>query len=130
MVILDTHALYWWVNQTPGKLMAGHISAIETADSLAISAFSCWEMAWLVKHDRIELKIPVAAWLDEVERGGIRVLPVTRPIATRAVDLAEHHKDPADRIIIATAVEHQAHLVSVDERFPLYEELGALLVSR
>jgi len=128
MLILDTHALFWWVNQTPGKLSAKQIAATETADLLEISAITCWEMAWLVKHDRIALKMPVAAWLDEVERSGIRVLPVTRPIALRAVELAEHHKDPADRIIIATAVEHQARLVSVDERFPLYQELAGLLV--
>jgi len=47
------------------------------------------------------------------------VLPVSRSIAERAVSLPEHHKDPVDRIIIATAVEHQAQLLSVDERFQI-----------
>lgn len=128
MVLLDTHALYWWVNQTPAKLTSSQIVAIETADSLAVSVITCWEMAWLVSHGRITLRLPLAHWLDEVERSGVTVIPVSRPIALLAVSLPEHHKDPADRLIIATALEFGARLVSVDERFPDYQELTGLLV--
>lgn len=88
----------------------------------------CWEMVWLVEHGRIALQLPVSDWLSQVEASGVAVISVSRAIATRAVLLPEHHKDPVDRIIIATAVEHQAQLVSVDERFPDYQELTGLLV--
>jgi PIN domain nuclease of toxin-antitoxin system len=128
MLILDTHALYWWVNRTPDKLGQQQRDAIETAESLAISAMTCWEMAWLVKHGRIALKLPIADWFDQIEKCGVDVIPVTRAIAERAVCLPEHHKDPADRIIIATALEFQAQLVSVDSRFPTYQELTGLLL--
>jgi len=129
MLILDTHALYWWVNQTADKLGKHHIDAIESADRLAISAMTCWELAWLVSHGRIDLKISIASWLDQVEESGVAVIPVTRAIALRAVALPELHKDPADRIIIATAIEHKARLVSVDRRFPDYLDLNELLVA-
>lgn len=89
---------------------------------------TCWEMAWLVEHGRIVLQLPVSNWLDQVEANGVVIIPVSRSIAERAVALPEHHKDPVDRIIIATAVEHQAQLVSVDGRFPAYHELAGLLV--
>lgn len=128
MLLLDTHALYWWVNQTPGRLGERHLAAIELADRLVISAMTCWEMAWLVSHDRIELDIPINAWLDKVTESGIAVIPVSRAIAMRAVTLPEHHKDPVDRLIIATAIEHKATLVSVDTRFPEYVEIKDLLV--
>ncbi len=128
MLILDTHALYWWVNRTPGKLGQQQIDAIETAESLAVSAMTCWEMAWLVRHGRIVLKLPVTDWLNQVEAIGVAVIPVSRTIAECAVALPEHHKDPADRIIIATAIEHQAQLVSIDGQFPAYQELSGLLV--
>ncbi len=128
MLILDTHALYWWANRTPDKLGQQQINAIETAESLAVSAMSCWEMAWLVKRGRIMLKLPVADWLDQIEASGVAIIPVSRTIAERAVLLPEHHKDPVDRIIIATAVEHRAQLVSVDGQFPAYQELAGLLV--
>ena len=128
MHILDTHALYWWVNRTSGKLGERQIDAIETAESLAVSAMTCWEMSWLVEHGRIVLQLPVSDWLDQIEANGVAIIPVSRAIAERAVSLPEHHKDPVDRIIIATAIEHQAQLVSVDGRFPDYQELTGLLV--
>ena len=85
-------------------------------------------MAWLVAHGRIVLKLPVSEWLDQIEANGVAIIPVSRLIAERAVSLPEHHKDPVDRIIIATAVGHRAQLVSVDSRFPAYQELTGLLV--
>ena len=128
MLILDTHALYWWINRTPDKLGQRHIDAIETAESLAVSAMTCWEMAWLVGHGRIVLRLSVSVWLDQVEANGVAIMPVSRSIAERAVTLPEHHKDPVDRIIISTAIEHQAQLLSVDGRFSDYQELSGLLV--
>jgi PIN domain nuclease of toxin-antitoxin system len=128
MLVLDSHALYWWVNRTPGRLGARQIEAIETADRLVVSAMVCWEIAWLVAHGRITLRVPVTDWLDQVEAGGVEVIPVSRVIATRAVSLPEHHKDPVDRIIIATAIEFRAQLVSVDARFEDYMELSEFLV--
>jgi len=128
MLILDTHTLYWWVNRTPDKLGQRQIDAIETANSLAVSSMTCWEMAWLVQHGRIVLKLSVSDWLDQIEANDVAIIPVSRAIAERAVSLPEHHKDPVDRIIIATAVEYQAHLLSVDGRFPDYQELTGLLV--
>jgi PIN domain nuclease of toxin-antitoxin system len=128
MLILDTHALFWWVNRTPEKLTQRQIDAIETAESLAVSAMTCWEMAWLVEHRRIVLQLPISLWLDQVEENGVAIIPVTRSIAERAVSLPEHHRDPADRIIIATAVIHQMQLLSIDGRFTDYQELSGLLV--
>lgn len=101
MLILDTHAIYWWVNRTPNKLEQQQIETIETAESLAVSAMTCWKMAWLVKHGRITLKLPVSEWLDQIEENSVAIIPVSRAIAERAVTLPEHHKDPVDRIIIA-----------------------------
>ncbi len=89
---------------------------------------TCWEMAWLVKHGRIVLQLPVSDWLDQIEANDVAIIPVSRAIAERAVALPEHHKDPVDRIVIATTIEHQAHLLSVDERFPDYQELTGRLV--
>jgi PIN domain nuclease of toxin-antitoxin system len=128
MLILDTHILYWWVNRTSRKLTQQQIDIIETAESLAISAMTCWEMMWLVKHGRIVLQLSVSAWIDQIEASGVSIIPVSRAIAESSVSLPEYHKDPVDRIIIATALEHQAQLLSADERFPDYQELAKLLV--
>jgi PIN domain nuclease of toxin-antitoxin system len=67
-------------------------------------------------------------WLNQIEENSVAIIPVSRAIAERAVMLPEHHKDPVDRIIIATTIEHQAQLLSVDGRFPDYLEFAGLLV--
>lgn len=56
-----------------------------------------------------------------------RFIPVTPQIAVTAVALPEHHKDPQDRIIIATALQYQARLMSFDQQFPKYRESDGLL---
>lgn len=63
------------------------------------------------------------------EGSGVEVLPTDKAIAIRAALLSQHHADPMDRAIIATAAEHQAQLMSMDQKFSLYEELDGLLVS-
>lgn len=129
MLLLDTHALFWWANQTPDKLSRRQTEAIETAATLAVSTMSCWELAWLVAHGRIVLRLSIADWLRAVEQSGVVVLPVSKAIALSAVALPEHHKDPVDRIIIATTLEHDASLVSVDQVFPKYRELEGRLIA-
>jgi PIN domain nuclease of toxin-antitoxin system len=129
MIVLDTHIWHWWVNQIPGKLSSATIALIEQADVVGVSAISCFEMAWLVRHGRIDLDMPFDEWLGQIEAdGSVDFLPVTPWIGARAVALPEHHKDPQDRIIIATALHHRASLISFDAQFPLYQELEGLLI--
>lgn len=131
MIVLDTHIWHWWTNQIKGKLSTATIAMIEEAEEVAVSAISCFEMAWLHTHGRIDLGMSVDAWLSEIEASETVIfLPVTPRIAARAVTLPEHHKDPQDRIIIATALAHQAQLLSVDENFTKYEELAGFLIGR
>jgi len=61
---------------------------------------------------------------------GVESIPVTCEIANRAVMLPEIHRDPADRIIIATALVHDAKLASMDSAFPNYQELQNRLIGK
>lgn len=131
MILLDTHIWHWWINQIPGKLPPAIVDLIENADEVAVSTISCFEMAWLVRHGRIELDIPLDDWFGEVEASrSVRYLPVTADIARGAVALPEHHRDPQDRIIIATAIAEDAQLISFDAIFPTYTELAGRLIGR
>jgi PIN domain nuclease of toxin-antitoxin system len=114
-LLLDTHALHWWASE-PDRLSARAIEAIESADELAVSAISWYELAWLARHDRITVAIPVRSWLDALATD-IRTVPITPAIAATAVELPETFPgDPADRMIYATAVERGWELVSKDRR--------------
>ena len=70
------------------------------------------------------------AWITRIqELTDIEFLNITPEIASLSVELFEHHKDPWDRLIIATALIHDCHLASVDTKFPLYQELNNKLIN-
>ena len=92
---------------------------IGAADVAAVSAISCFEVTWLQSHARIELSCDRKYWFA--------LLPIMPEIPGRAVDLPEHHTDPQDRLIIATALTHEAQLISSDRKFSLYKELAGRL---
>ena len=129
MIILDTHIWLWWVNSDADALGANRKEVIEAADTVAVSAISCFEVAWLERHGRIVLPCDRKFWFAKALQGSrIMLLPITPQIAGMAVDLPEHHSDPQDRIIIATALAHEGQLMSADRKFPLYEELERRLL--
>ncbi len=131
MILLDTHIWHWWVNQIPRKLTQATIKLIEESTEVGVSAISCFEMAWLVRHNRINLGMDFNEWLRQVEQPQIvEFIPVTSWIGVKAVALPEHHKDPQDRIIIATALQYKANLISFDTQFPLYQELDGCLINK
>lgn len=129
MILLDTHVWVRWVDPQANPLSPGILDCIETAEQLAVSAVTCWEVAWLARRGRLQLKLSLLDWLDQTLQGSdVICIPVDRPIAVRAASLPEHHRNPADHFIIATAIERQARLISLDSAFPLYVELAGNLI--
>ncbi len=129
MIILDTHIWLWWVNRDTDKLDQHRLNQITSSDVVAVSAISSFEVAWLVHHGRIELPIGTRDWFEKALDGsGIKLIPVTPEIACKAVELPDHHSDPQDRIIIATALVCQASIMSSDRKFSCYRELEKRLL--
>jgi len=130
MILLDTHIWLRWLLPTeplPKQLVAH----IEQAKAVWVSAMSCWEVVMLVRRRRIELSLPTEQWLKEATIGSnVGILPVTCDISYLTAILPEHHKDPVDRIIIATAIYHDLNLISLDNLFPTYEILANRLIRK
>ena len=85
---------------------------------------------WLIVAVESELSSTPAEWFQgALTNAGIEIFPVTEVIAARAVDLSPVHKDPFDRLIIATALVYGAKLASIDSLFPQYLELDGYLMS-
>ena len=113
VVLLDTHVVHWW-SAEPERVSAPARKALEAADELAVAAISWFELAWMARHERITLNIPIRSWLEGLA-AQVRTLGVTPAIADMAVALpATFPGDPADRLIYATAVEHDLRLVTKD----------------
>lgn len=81
-----------------------------------MAAVSWFELAWLAKHERIVVSLPILSWLERLA-AQLRTLPLTPRIADSAVSLpASFPGDPADRLIYATAIEHGLRLVTKDRK--------------
>ena len=114
-VVLDSHVVHWW-SAEPDRISAAAVKAIAEADELAVADITWFELAWLARHERIVLTIPVASWLGQLATQ-VRTIPVTPAIAATAVALPSSFPgDPADRLIYATAIENGWALVTRDQR--------------
>lgn len=83
----------------------------------------------LTQRGRLQLKLDLQDWLDNALQGSdIICIPIDRNIAMVAANIPEHHRDPADRLIMATTIQLNAQLLSLDSSFPAYSELGGKLV--
>jgi len=130
LILLDTHIWVRWIlNDNPLPQTILDLIEADNTD-LAVSAISTWEVVLLEKRRRVELPLPVNEWLEEALLGsGVQSLPMSSDVAYLAGSLPEHHKDPADRIIIASSIMNDTQLISFDTAFPLYTELKGHLIS-
>jgi len=114
MIVLDTHILIW-LNDDAVRLSNAAREAVRMEDELGVSAISLWEVSMLQQYGRIELGLPLETWLEKAcSQPKIRILPISVAVATRTTRL-EMHGDPADRLIVASALVHQCALVTKDE---------------
>ncbi len=117
MILLDTHVVLW-LTTDPAKLSGKAKSAIEDArkngDGLAISDITLLELATLASKGRVRLDISLESFLQEVEARFV-VLPISGRSCARAIGLpATYPRDPADRIIGATALVEGFSLITAD----------------
>lgn len=126
-ILLDTHALHWWTAE-PDRLSAAAVAAIDDADEVAVAGITWYELGWLARHGRVNVRIPVRSWLTELAQD-VRTFPVSPAVADTAVALPETFPgDPADRLIYATAIEHGVQLVSKDRRLRSHPHPTTLVV--
>lgn len=117
ILLLDTHAWIWWAASSP-NLSRKALKAIRSAGGLRVSAISCWEVAMLVAKGRLVLDRDVEVWMDlALKLPRVQLVPLSPRIAVRSSRLAsETPGDPADRILIATALEVGCTLITKDDR--------------
>ena len=120
-LLLDTHVALW-LDSGDERLRASTRTLIDgcwqNGGSILLSAITAWEIALLVDTGRIDLDLPVAGWMDRfLTRPGIEAVPLDHKAAARSYQLHHlEHRDPADRLLIATAIEVACPFVTYDER--------------
>ena len=120
-LLLDTH-IALWLDSGDDHLRSSTRALIDgcwqSGGTICLSSVSAWEIALLVDTRRIELDLPIEAWIARFfERPGVEPAPLGHLAASRSYRLFQlEHRDPADRLLIATAIELASPLVTYDER--------------
>jgi len=131
MILLDTHVLLWWATQQHERLSVVARDTIDTeqkSGQIAISSISAWEIAMLIQRKRMALAMDLREWLAIVGQvANVKFIPVDNGIAIESENLpGEFHRDPADRMIVATARKLGAILVTMDEKMRGYAHVRTL----
>ena len=120
-LLLDTH-IALWLDSGDDRLRASTRALIDgcwqNGGAILLSAITVWEIALLVDTGRIDLDVPIAEWIERfLDCPGIEAVPLGHQAASRSYQLHHlEHRDPADRLLIATAIELACPLVTYDER--------------
>jgi PIN domain nuclease of toxin-antitoxin system len=130
VIVLDTHVWVWWLSN-PEKLplRARKVVADAVGDrAVYISCISAWEIALLASAGRLAFTMDAQDWIVRSEAlPFIHFVPVDNAVAVRSVRLTEpFHKDPADRIIVATAMIMGAPVVSNDSKILKYPHVQSI----
>lgn len=129
MILLDTHT-WIWSHSATGRLSDNVTKLIQTTqtDQRAIASISIWEFAMMVTRGRITVKIDPKRWLNHaIGMSGLKVIELTPEIAMESCRLpGDFHRDPADRIIVATARTHNLTLLTKDRKMLDYPHVKAV----
>ncbi len=127
--IMDTHVLLWSLSE-PKRLKPAVAKRIDTAfaaGKIAVSTISWWEIAMLHQKRRITLQNDTVALRRELLGMGLNELPLDGSVAIAAATLQQFHGDPADRIIVASAIASAHTLITADQAILAWQgELNSL----
>ena len=116
MILLDTHAFVWLAcdDNSLGRVARRKIERAKTADGVAVSAVSFFELGVLVERGRIRMRESLEALRAQALQAGIQEVAIDTPIALLASRLRSFHGDPIDRLLVATAMDRGATLMTAD----------------
>ena len=127
MMLLDTCALIW-LNDDRTNFSRRTMEILErNSDALAVSPISFMEIGIKARRKGFHLPCPFELWSDNIcKLYSLTVIPISRKITIEAMLLPEIHKDPFDRIIIATAIINKMDIVTADKVFHKYKSINVI----
>lgn len=121
MILLDTCALIWLATGAPELSESARAVIQQHAGTLLVSAISAFEIGLLKRKGRLAFRLTASAWFAEaVRHHGLREIPISGAIAAASTELPPIHRDPADRLIVATAQALDVAVLTPDVRIRSY----------
>jgi PIN domain nuclease of toxin-antitoxin system len=119
-ILLDTHIYLWWLDDSPQLSQAAR-TMIREAETVYISSATLWEA--VIKIGLGKLDADPADLVTGIRESGFEPLPITPEHTLVLPRLANHHKDPFDRMLIAQAISEPLRLITMDGVLSAYSEL-------
>jgi PIN domain nuclease of toxin-antitoxin system len=118
ILLLDAHALVWWLSDDPQLSQPARSAIADPANAVLVSSATVWELG--IKHalGKLEIQAPLP---EALERSGFTGVPITIDDGWLAGALPAHHRDPFDRMLVAQARRLDAIVISRDQAFRMYD---------
>ncbi|XAZ82030.1 type II toxin-antitoxin system VapC family toxin (plasmid) [Fibrella sp. ES10-3-2-2] len=129
-LLLDTHILLWVLEEHPSLSTQARDLIQDTANEVFVSSASLFEIAIKTRIGKLHTQRTTSDVVRELDQTlAIQLLPIlaTHLDAYQVLPLYEDHRDPFDRLLLATAQVEQLTLISDDEKFERYASLVALI---
>jgi PIN domain nuclease of toxin-antitoxin system len=128
-VLLDTHAIVWFIEGDPSLSKKAKEIIVDGSNAVSVSMASFYEMAIKLKIKKLELKDSLKPFLEKVKSENISILSITEShlVAYETIPMMENHRDPFDRLIIATGLVENLSIVTIDKQFSQYSKLVPII---
>jgi len=120
-LLLDTHALYWYIDGDPQLSATVQALIQDASNEVLVSPASYWEIAIKISIGKWQLNRPYEEFIDiGLNQYGFKTLPIRPTHTARLIGLPFHHKDPFDRLLVAQAIVEDVPVISSDPRLDAY----------
>ena len=118
--LLDTHVVLWVAENSP--MLSDRVKAVILSESVEkyVSLASAWEVAIKLGTNKLSLDGGLSEFFRMIDENGFHTLAVERDYLLQVTNLPNHHKDPFDRLLVATAITENATLITIDENIYKY----------
>lgn len=119
--LLDTHALIWLIESSSEISPKIKEALISSKNSIFLSSVSLWEIAIKTSLGKLRLMAPFEKLLDDLNSTDITILQIENEYLKRLTTLPQIHKDPFDRLLIATTLVEDLTIITADENIHKYD---------
>jgi len=119
--LLDTHVVLWIAENSPLLTDRAKTAVLDDSVEKYVSVASAWEVAIKLGTRKLYLDGGLSEFFRMIDDNGFLALPVEREHLQRVTRLPPHHKDPFDRLLVASAIAENMTLLTADENIPMYD---------
>ena len=127
--LLDTHIVLWFAENSPKLSEPAKTIILDETDEKYVSVASCWEVSIKLSIGKLGLIGGISEYFRIIERNGFYLLDIMEDYLIALETLPFHHRDPFDRLLVATALANSFVLLSDDSKLQAYAGEKLLIVS-